>query len=174
MPRSMHIGRAHRVACIDLTSPGARIPARYDYLLTDLPWGAGTTRGFRTKAGIDDGKVDYRAFLGTIARIAAAAPEVWIEIGARELRDTINIVGASHQPPQVFDITYYKTKPCKLIHWDSSKCTGLAVVGNSTVWTTASGWLPSLILFRSELQALAPTRIKLCESKRSSYQQLSP
>jgi hypothetical protein len=92
-------GAAHAIlACGDLqlgswqAAHRAAGEPRISLLYADPPWGAGNAKTFRTKAGLNDGPVDFPALVQAIAVIADLAAEWVIEMGGRQAAQTSAIL----------------------------------------------------------------------------------
>lgn len=119
----------HKLACADLQNRDQMDDALVffegvpEMVYTDPPWDAGNARGFRTKAhrstpSIETNKVEFGDLIDAVIDIASLATgPVFMEMGLKEVervKQHIEVNGGTSW--EVIPITYYKTKPCVLIH----------------------------------------------------------
>lgn len=109
----------HVLACADLeTGQVGRFVDEYgpvDVCYADPPWDKGNARSFRTKAQVGRA-VDFDLFLVSLVDVAQRADHAYIEMGKRNvvaLQQTIE--GMCGTVRDVWDIMYYRVKPCHLV-----------------------------------------------------------
>ena len=114
----------HRLRCADLEKlTGPAFAERPDVVYVDPPWNAGNAKSFRTKAGLQDGKVDFfGSFIPAVVRqIKPCKGSVFCESGRREEKkvvETMQKYGAKLLGR--WDIMYYRKHPCVLLRFSFS------------------------------------------------------
>jgi len=88
-----------------------------DMVYCDPPWNSGLARQFRQKADRDKGYIDFVAFLKRLVMtVRDVHGPVYIEMGEQHIDDLERIVtGNGGDVVKVWDVTYYNTKPSKLL-----------------------------------------------------------
>lgn len=119
----------HRLACTDLQER-EQVDAALAFfgdapemVYTDPPWDAGNARSFRTKANaqtpsIETRKVEFGGFIDSVIDVVSLSRgPVFMEMGVKEVERVKQHIGAHGGSVwEVVPITYYRTKPCVLIH----------------------------------------------------------
>lgn len=113
---------SHLIMCNDLETQAPeeflRMIGHVDLVYMDPPWNAGNAAHFRTKANVPR-KVNFELFLLRILDLIkqSGAREFYMEMGNAtvDLLEAL-VRGNSGIVHDQWDITYYRKKPCKLIH----------------------------------------------------------
>jgi hypothetical protein len=146
----------HHLLCGDLEVGAGedffRLMGEHDPLMfptmayTDPPWDAGNARSFRTKAHTSTPEIETRAVIfksliwkGLQALDQVQGP-VFVEMGLRNHGFVVDLAKeAGYMHLQSWPITYYKTKPCKLILL-SKHTVGLGSDGSPRGMDEPAGW----------------------------------
>lgn len=112
----------HVVACGDVTKGAVQelieLHGCPRVTYSDPPWNAGNVRAFRTKAGLNDGPVDWDNFLGAVLNACLSVQEAaFIEMGKatyQAMRQRIDSHPGGWRARDSWEIVYYRTKPCIL------------------------------------------------------------
>jgi hypothetical protein len=95
----------------------------------DPPWNLGNVRSFYTKAEQPDQPNDFERYLARLISVidGLTSGHVYIEMGRQNTTLLKGLISAASLTfLEEFAITYYKTKPCVLIHYSRTKPQPLA------------------------------------------------
>ena len=87
-----------------------------DMIYIDPPWNQGNAKSFRTKAGVPEPKLEWPHFVEKLVSIVKQCKgDVYVEMGQKELGFVLDMFeGNGAMILNIWDIVYYKTKPCIL------------------------------------------------------------
>ncbi len=112
----------HWLACGDLEVGAigallAHVGEAPHHAYCDPPWNAGNARAFRVKAGVDR-KVDFPRFIAALLdAFSAVGGHIFIEMGRQHVDGLAGWISAAHgRVLACWPITYYRRKPCWLVH----------------------------------------------------------